>query len=111
MKKKDIITSKNEYTEIINKKEYKKNDYYLIYYRNNNKEKRFGISIPKKIGKAVIRNKLKRRIKNIIDKNKNLITSSYDYVIIGRKRLLEINYQQMEVNLINLIKKIGEENE
>ena len=108
MKKKDIIKSKNEYTEIINNCSYKKNNYFVIYYRNNNKNNRYGISIPKKTGKAVIRNKLKRRIKNIIDINKFIIPKTYDYVIISRKRLIELNYQEMELSLISLMKKIGE---
>ena len=111
MKKKHIIKSKNEFTEIINNCKYIKNNYFIIYYRKNNKSNRYGISIPKKTGKAVIRNKIKRRIKNIIDNNKLIIQIPYDYVIISRKRLIELNYQDMELNLINLIKKLGEENE
>ena len=78
MKKKDIIKNKNEYTEIINKCLYKKNNYYVIYYRRNNNNNRYGISIPKKTGKAVLRNKIKRRIKNIIDINKFILPKNYD---------------------------------
>ena len=61
--------------------------------------------------KANIRNKIKRRVKNILDQNKNSVHSSYDYVIIIRKRLLELNYQEIEKELITLIEKIGEQNE
>ena len=110
MKKINIIKSKKEYTEIINS-EYLKNNYYSIYFRKNNKYNRYGISIPTKTGKAVLRNKLKRRIKNIIDINKLVIPKPYDYVIISRKSLLELNYKEMENNLLNLVKKIGEKNE
>ena len=108
MKKRDIIKSKLEYTEIINNCKYIKNNYYVIYYRKNNTYNRFGISIPKKTGKAVLRNKIKRRIKNIIDNNKFNIQNSYDYVIISRKRLIELKYSEMENNFISLIKKLGE---
>lgn len=112
MKKKDIIKSSEEYTEIIKNSKYKKNDYLIIYYRKKLEENnRFGISVPKKTAKAVYRNKIKRQIKDIIDKNKNYIHSEYDYVIIIRKRLIELNYKEMEINFINLIKKIGENNE
>ena len=111
MKKKEIIKSKLEYTDIINNCNYIKNNYYIIYYRSNNTFNRYGISVPKKTGKAVVRNKIKRRLKNIIDNNKFNIQKSYDYVIIIRKRLIELNYKEMEINFINLIKKIGENNE
>ena len=111
MKKKDIIQKEKEFTEIINNCSYKKNDYFVIYYKINNKENRYGITVPKKIGKAHIRNKIKRRIKNIIDLNKKNMHNSYDYVIIIRKRLIELNYKEIESNLITLINKIGEKNE
>ena len=108
MKKKQIIQKEREFTELIQKHPYQKNNYFVIYYRSNNENNRYGISVPKKTGKAHIRNKIKRRIKNIIDQNQNYVHSSYDYVIIVRKRLIELNYQQMEEQLINLMKKIGE---
>lgn len=111
MKKKDIIQKQIEFTEIIHKCPYVKNNYFVIYYRKNNTYNRFGISIPKKTGKANIRNKIKRRIKNIIDLNKNYIHSSYDYVIIIRKRLIELDYNGIQENLISLLSRIGEKNE
>ena len=111
MKKKQIIQKETEFTNIIHNCPYRKNSYFVIYYRKNQEQNRFGISVPKKTGKAHIRNKIKRRIKNIIDQNQNSVHSSYDYVIIIRKRLLELDYHQMEFQLINLMEKIGEKNE
>lgn len=111
MKKKQIIKKEKEFTEIIHNCPYQKNAYFVIYYRKNNDQNRYGISVPKKTGKANIRNKIKRRTKNIIDQNEKLVQYPYDYVIIIRKRILELNYQQMEENLINLMKKIGAKNE
>ena len=90
MKKKNIIKKEQEFTKIIHKCPYKKNSYFVIYYRENKEFNRYGISVPKKTGKAYIRNKIKRRIKNIIDNNEKNIHKSYDYVIIIRKRLIEL---------------------
>ena len=111
MKKKSILKKSSDFTEIINNSPYKKNNYYIIYYRQNTTYNHYGITVPTKIGKANIRNKIKRRIKNIIDLNENLMQYSYDYVIIIRKRLLELNYQDMKYNLLELMEKIGEKNE
>ncbi len=108
MKKRNIIQKEQEFTEIIKNCPYKKNNYYIVYYKKNNEYNRYGISVPKKTGKAHIRNKIKRRIKNIIDLNENKMHNSYDYVIIIRKRLIELNYHEMESNLITLINEIGE---
>lgn len=110
MKKKNIIKKEKEFTEIIKKYPYVKNSYFVIYYRKNTKFNKYGISVPKKTGKAVIRNKIKRRIKNIIDLNEKNIHKSYDYVIIIRKRLIELNYNEIERSLLSLINRIGEKN-
>lgn len=111
MKKKNIIKKEQTFTEIIKKCPYVKNTYFVIYYRKNNEDTKFGISVPKKTGKANVRNKIKRRTKNIIDTNEKKVHKNFDYVIIIRKRLIELTYQEMEVNLLNLLKKIGEKNE
>jgi len=105
MKKIEIIKSSREYTEIINLNNSRRNKYYSIYYRNNNKDNRYGISVPTKTGTAVVRNKIKRRVKNIIDNNKITIQKGYDYVIIIRKGILELTYDEMEKELLKLIKK------
>ena len=108
MKKIDIIKSSDEFTEIINTSKSRKNKYYSIYYRINNEKNRYGITIPKKLGIAVLRNKTKRRVKNIIDKNKKSIQKGYDYVIIVKKGILELTYIDMERELLSLIKSIGD---
>lgn len=110
MKKKEIIKKSNDYTKVINKNNKLKNKYYSLFYIKSDNTL-FGISIPKKIGNAVIRNKNKRQIKNIIDNNKNNIQNGYNYVIIIRKEILSLSYQKKEQELINLFKKIGEKNE
>ena len=108
MKKKEIIKDNREFSRIINKNKSVKNRYYSIYYEKTDLKNLYGISVPTKTGNAVIRNKLKRQVKNIIDNNKNYIQSSYNYVIILRKNLLDLDYQSKEKELINLFKKIGE---
>jgi len=108
MKKIDIIKSSDEFTEIINTSKSKKNKYYSIYYKINNEKNRYGITIPKKLGIAVLRNKTKRRVKNIIDKNKKSIQNGYDYVIIVKKGILELTYLDMEKELLRLMQSIGE---
>lgn len=110
MKKKEIIKKSNDYTKIINKNNKIKNKYYSIFYIKSN-DTLFGISIPKKTAKAVIRNKIKRQIKNIIDNNKIHIQNNYNYVIIVKKEILLLSYQEKEKELITLFDKIGEKNE
>ena len=110
MKKKEIIKKSEDFTKIINNSKKIRNKYYSIFYIPNNITL-FGISIPKKTGTAVVRNKIKRQIKNIIDNNKIHIQKNYNYVIIIRKEILELSYLEKEKELITLFKRIGAENE
>lgn len=105
MKKRDIVTKNQDFSKIIQNRKYIKNNLYIIYYKENNlNNSRFGISVSKKIGNAVVRNKIKRQMKNIIDKNKNLFKKETDYIIIIKKGILDYDYHQIEANLIDFIK-------
>ncbi len=108
MKKINIIKKNQEYEQIINKKNNTRNEYFSIYISSNNLNiQRFGIAVPKKIGIAVTRNKMRRILKNIIDKNKIFI-SGIDYIIIVNKRCLELKYLDLEKKLIDIINKISD---
>jgi len=105
MKKKDIVRKSSDFETIINSKNCVRNKYFSIFWLPSN-ETKFGISVPKKTGTAVVRNKIKRQVKNIIDNNKKDIQNGLQYVIIIRRSVLELDYKMLEDNLICLIKKI-----
>lgn len=84
------------------------NSYLVIYYRNNKKEKyRIGFSISKKVGKAVIRNKIKRRLREICRLNENSFPQGLDIIIVARVRVNKVSYAIIEKSVLDLIKKIG----
>ena len=109
MKKINIIKESKDFEIIIHKGKFIKNKYYILYYLKNNSNKyyRFGISVGKKISnKAVVRNKLKRRLKTIIDNNKNFYQNNQDYIIIMKRSCLEASFEELENNFIDLINKV-----
>ena len=71
MKKQEILKKSYDFENIINKNNCTKNKYFSIFYNKNDIKNIYGISVPKKIGNAVLRNKIKRQIKSIIDNNKS----------------------------------------
>mgnify|MGYP006306739869 FL=1 len=82
---------------------------YLVLYWNPNKleNNRFGFSISKRIGKAVVRNKLKRRLKEIIRTRLNKTDSSYDIIIIARKPVNDLGFLEIKDDLKKLYKRAG----
>ena len=102
---KEYIIRKNEEISLIVKTGNKKvTKFFIIYYINNDEAKNmYCISVSKKLGKAYVRNKIKRRIKNIIDNNKKIVHNGYDYVIIIKKGILDLTYKEIETELLKLI--------
>ena len=105
MKKELRIKNKIEFDNFVKNTKYLKNSFFVIHYSKKKQAKtRFGIAVGKSIGNAVKRNKLKRRAKEIIKETINLFQKDLDYIIIIRKRCVELNYNEMKENLIKLIK-------
>ena len=70
MKKVNIIKESKDFDSIIHSnKPHKYKDYIIYIEYNDENTYRFGLSVGKKIGNAVTRNKVKRQFKKIIDKN------------------------------------------
>ncbi|ABC01335.1 ribonuclease P protein component [Mycoplasma capricolum subsp. capripneumoniae] len=108
MKNKRVIKKNFEFQEIINYKKTIKNFCFVIYYKDNEESYlKYGISVGKKIGNAVIRNKVKRQIRMILKQNISEIgTVSKDIIILVRKSVLELKYATLSKLLIKLIKEI-----
>lgn len=66
---------------------------------------RVGISISRKIGKAVVRNRIKRRIKEVLRHWMSEIQSEVDIVIIVRNPVVTMNYQQIQSSLRHVFRK------
>lgn len=111
MKKKRIIQKNKEFEKIIKEgKKYKNNCFIIFTYKKHEKEARIGIAIPKSIEKAVVRNKIKRQIKDIIDKNSIALISN-DCIILVRKEILNLKYEDIRNKIISLFNLIKEEKE
>lgn len=111
MKKKDRVKSNVLFNEIINTGKHISNKYFVICSLETEElNNKFGIAVGKKVGNAVIRNKVKRQIRHIIDKNIKLFPNFHNYIIICKKEVLILSFKEMEKELLKLISR-GEKNE
>ena len=86
------------------------NKFFAVYMHRNDKSRtRLGLSIGKKVGKAVVRNKLRRWIKEYFRLNKHLLPSA-DIVVAARSPAKELvsagKYGDTEKNLTSLIEQL-----
>ena len=66
---------------------------------------RVGFTITKKVGNAVVRNKIKRRFRAIIKEVlNNYLKKNYDYVIVANKKSLVMDYKELKKDVIKVIK-------
>lgn len=76
----------------------------LYYYPNRTDTNRLGFSISTKVGNAVVRNKIRRRLREIIRLKENL-KRGYDLIIIARKPVVNLDYKGLERDVNKLFKK------
>ena len=106
MKKVNIIKKNKDFQRIIKNNRCLLSKEFVIYLeRTEINNYFFGISVSKKLGNAVIRNKLKRQIKSIIDKKD--YQKNFNCIIILRKGILNLTYLEKESALNNQFKKLN----
>jgi ribonuclease P protein component len=77
---------------------------YLVLYAIKSENRQFGITVSKKIGKAVTRNRVRRLIKEFIRLNDSKFAKGYDYVIVARVRANTAHYSDIEKNFLYVLK-------
>lgn len=107
MKKINIVKEKKEFDRAFKLKKQISSKYAFLYTYDTNSNYRFGICVSKKLGNAVTRNKIKRRVKDIIDKSK-LQFKAKDYIIVLKKSVSGAKYLELKEDIENLLKKINE---
>ena len=93
-------------------------DYFSIYFgrnfmKENNNKLNISFIMKKKIGNAVVRNKIKRRLRSAIQKkmkNKKIIDINYSYIIFGKLKAFTEKYSIISDELDKTFYKINQIN-
>jgi ribonuclease P protein component len=107
MKRIETIKEKKVFSQIIKEGELEKTKCFYLYYIYNSETKPlFGIAVSKKLGNAVIRNKLKRQFRNIIDNNKLLFPNNYNYIIMIKEASLSTSFKEIDNLMKQTLEKV-----
>ena len=84
------------------------NSYLVLYARPNHSDtNRIGITVSKKLGHAVIRNRTRRRIREIYRLNETRFTSGWDIVLVARTRAVDADFGKLTAACLSLTQKAG----
>ena len=105
MKKRFRVKKEKDFNAIFKEGESFANRKFVIYRLENNEQHfRVGLSVSKKLGNAVTRNQIKRRIRHILIEHKDQLVENVDFVVIARKGVEILDYAEMEKNLLHVLK-------
>ncbi len=83
-------------------------DIIVVYYkRNSHSCNRLGITVGKKIGGAVVRNRIKRLIRESYRLSEENMYLGYDIVIVARSKCAEADFKAVNGSLKRILKKTG----
>ena len=81
----------------------------LVLYARPNRlgQNRVGITTGKKLGHAVVRNRARRRLREVYRLNEHLFKTGYDIVVVARSRCVTADFQKLTQAYLTLAKKAG----
>ena len=104
MKKSYRVKSEKDFNAIFKSGQSFANRKFVIYtLEKKQKHFRVGLSVSKKLGNAVVRNGIKRKIRHVLIEHRQEL-QAVDFVIIARKGVEELNYKEIERNLLHVLK-------
>lgn len=106
MKKSFRVKKDREFQKVFHKGKSTANRQFVIYKYNKEDQSHFrvGISVSKKLGNAVTRNRLKRRIRHILMELDDQLAQDVDFIVIARQPIVQMSYQEMKSSMMHVLK-------
>ena len=81
----------------------------LVVYCQKNRQglTRLGVTVSTKLGKAVVRNRVRRRIREIYRLNKPLMKPGWDVIIVARVKAVNMEYRKLNQAYLRLLEQVG----
>ena len=82
---------------------------YLVFYARPNRTttNRVGITASKKLGHAVVRNRVRRRLREVYRLNEALFAPGWDIVVVARSRCIDADFGKLTHAYLSLAQKAG----
>ncbi|WP_368502930.1 ribonuclease P protein component [Alkalihalophilus sp. As8PL] len=107
MRKEQRIKKNEEFSSVFKKGQSVANRQFVLYSLKKEGQANFriGLSVSKKVGNAVVRNRIKRYVRTVFLTYQEELPPNYDFVIIARHPVAEMDFHQVESSLKHVLKK------
>jgi ribonuclease P protein component len=84
------------------------NGYLVLYARKNRMNtNRVGVTVGKKLGHAVVRNRVRRRLREVYRLNEERFAPGWDIVVVARSRCISADFGKLTQAYLSLAEKAG----
>jgi ribonuclease P protein component len=105
-RKEERVTSSSRYRAIYQQGVWRSSkNFTSVIYENTQGIKRLGITVSKKAGNAVRRNRIKRLLREFFRLNKDLFPAGYDVILIAKKNIPPLTYRETCEELTRLFER------
>ncbi|WP_455662678.1 ribonuclease P protein component [Pradoshia sp.] len=107
MNKERRIKKNQEFQEVFKKGQSYANRQFVVYILEREEQDHFrlGLSVSKKIGNAVTRNRVKRYVRQSFLELEDRIKKGNDYIIVARKPTCEMDFHETKKSLTHVLKR------
>lgn len=108
MKKTFRLKNTQDFSRVFKEGKSFANRFLVIYHAPNRMDHyRVGFSVSKKVGNAVVRNKVKRLLREAFRLELADTALAVDFIIIARPAAAELGFDEIRKNLVHLLVKTG----
>ncbi|HUC93594.1 MAG TPA: ribonuclease P protein component [Paenibacillus sp.] len=109
MQRKLRLRNRNDFNRIYRGGKSFANGQFVVYWskRPQTEQFRMGVSVSKKLGNAVVRNRMRRVMKEIVRLNAPQISEHTDFIVIARKPAVKMKTKELERSMLHVLRKAG----
>ena len=80
--------------------------FHLVYRANSFEFPRLAVVVSRKVGNAVTRNRIKRRIRALFRRNKSLFKKPMDVILIAKMEILDLSLSDLAAEFFSALERI-----
>lgn len=108
MKERTTVKENYEFRRMYSKGKSGVSSYLVVYFRPNKRgHNRLGVTVSAKLGHAVVRNRVRRRLREIFRLNQPKLKQGYDMILVARGRSVGAQYRDMDRAFLSVCGKLG----